>query len=416
MTHDDRPPGQGGSASALAARRRSLPLVQKLAGGTVALSLALTLGACGVLPAAGPSSSSILSSPSAGSSKVSYALVEVTPAIIHLLRPPATTTLASLGGRRGRAAIRLGPGDVVSLSIFEASSGGLFIPTDAGSRPGNFISLPTVEVDQRGNLTVPYAGQVRAAGRTLAEVQDEIEGKLRNRAIDPQIVLAVQEQRSNRITVVGEVATPGMFALSAAGERVLDAIARAGGPRYDSDQTFVTLQRGGRDATMLYKELVQQPANNVWLQPGDTISIFRDTRTFITLGASGQGRLGVSLQSRFESGTMTLAEAIARAGGILDERGDPKGVYVYRLEKKKRLQQMGYDFGAYPEELVPTVYKVDLRDAGGIFLASKFSIADKDVVYLANAPIVDYMKFVDILHANLMTAREGALLVKDVRN
>jgi polysaccharide export outer membrane protein len=355
--------------------------------------------------------------PAADPSKVAYALVEVTPGIVQYLHPPAKGGMAALGsGKRSRASIRLGPGDVVSLSIFEASAGGLFIPSDAGSRPGNFVSLPTVEVDQRGELTVPFAGQVKASGRTLAQVQDEIEAKLRNRAIDPQVVLAIQEQRSNRITVVGEVETPGIFPLSSAGERVLDAIARAGGPRFEGVETFVTLQRGGHEATMLYNRLVQEPANNIWLRPGDTISIYRDTRTFITLGASGQGRLGVSLQSRFESESMTLAEAVARAGGILDERGDPKGVYVYRMERKKRLQKMGYDFSWLPGDFVPTIYRVNLRDPGGLFLASKFSIADKDVVYLANAPIVDYLKFLDIVRANLLTARDGALLAKDIQS
>lgn len=381
----------------------------------VGLLVALGLGACGMIPASGPSSTSIQSRLPPDPGKAAYALVDVTPAVLQHLKPAGTASLASLGGRHGKAAIRLGPGDVVSLSIFEASSGGLFIPTDAGSRPGNFVSLPVVEVDQRGELTVPYAGQVRAAGRTLAQVQSEIQAKLSNRAIDPQVVLSLQEQRSNRITVAGEVATPGIFPLSSAGERILDAIARAGGSRYESDETFVTLQRSGRDATILYNRLVQEPSNNVWLQPGDTVSVFRDTRTFITLGASGMAANGASLQSRFETENLSLAEAIARAGGILDQRGDPKAVYVYRMESTKRLQQMGYDMRAYSGGVIPTVYQVDLRDAGGFFIAGKFPIADKDVVYLANAPIVDYLKFIDILNANIVTAREGALLVKDVK-
>lgn len=382
----------------------------------VGLLFACGLAACDGLPAAGPSSTGILSRLPTEPNKAAYALIEVTPAIADYLKPPATAGFASLGGTRSRAAIRLGPGDVVSLSIFEASAGGLFIPSDAGSRPGNFISLPTVEVDQRGNLTVPYAGQVRASGRTLAEVQSEIEAKLRNRAIDPQIVLAIQEQRSNRVTVVGEVNAPGIFPLSSAGERVLDAIARAGGSRYESDETFVTLQRGRREVTVLYNRLVREPSNNVWLQPGDTVSLYRDERTFITLGASGQASNGASLQSRFESEHMSLAEAVARAGGILDDRGDPKAVYVYRMEDKRRLERFGYDVRVFPGGVVPTIYKVDMRDAGGFFVAGKFPIADKDVVYLANAPIVDYMKFLAILNANIGTAREGALLVKDVKD
>ena len=68
----------------------------------------------------------------------------------------------------------LGIGDVVSVTIFEAEPGGLFIPLEASARPGNFITLPNQTVDSNGNITVPYAGMIRAAGRTTSEVQEAI--------------------------------------------------------------------------------------------------------------------------------------------------------------------------------------------------------------------------------------------------
>jgi protein involved in polysaccharide export with SLBB domain len=60
--------------------------------------------------------------------------------------------------------ITLGIGDVVSITIFEAEAGGLFVPGDA-QRPGNFVTLPDQIVGSDGNITVPYAGTIRAAGR-----------------------------------------------------------------------------------------------------------------------------------------------------------------------------------------------------------------------------------------------------------
>ena len=65
----------------------------------------------------------------------------------------------------------LGIGDVVSATIFEAEAGGLFLPSEAGARPGNFVTLPDQIVDSDGNVTVPYAGKIRAAGRTPLEVE-----------------------------------------------------------------------------------------------------------------------------------------------------------------------------------------------------------------------------------------------------
>jgi polysaccharide export outer membrane protein len=76
--------------------------------------------------------------------------------------------------RRSPRRITLGIGDVVSVTIFEAEPGGLFLPIEAGARPGNFVTLPDQTVDSNGNITVPYAGTIRAAGRTPSEVQQAI--------------------------------------------------------------------------------------------------------------------------------------------------------------------------------------------------------------------------------------------------
>jgi protein involved in polysaccharide export with SLBB domain len=70
--------------------------------------------------------------------------------------------------------IKLGIGDVVSVTIFEAEPGGLFVPSEPGARPGIFVTLPSQVVDTNGNITVPYAGTIRALGRTPAEVQEAI--------------------------------------------------------------------------------------------------------------------------------------------------------------------------------------------------------------------------------------------------
>ena len=74
--------------------------------------------------------------------------------------------------------ITLGIGDIVSVTIFEPP-GGLFVPSDAGARPGNFVTLPNQIVDSDGNITVPYAGTIPAAGRTPSEVQQAINEALR---------------------------------------------------------------------------------------------------------------------------------------------------------------------------------------------------------------------------------------------
>jgi protein involved in polysaccharide export with SLBB domain len=75
--------------------------------------------------------------------------------------------------------ITLGVGDLVSVTIFEAEPGGLFVPSEPGARPGNFVTLLNQVVDTNGNITVPFAGTIRALGRTQSEVQEAINEALR---------------------------------------------------------------------------------------------------------------------------------------------------------------------------------------------------------------------------------------------
>src|SRR6516162_6626697 len=116
----------------------------------------------------------------------------------------------------------------LSVTIFEASAGGLFIPAEASVRPGNFISMPNQAVDIHGNISIPYAGNIRAAGRTAVEVQQAIIDALKNRAIEPQAVVSLVDQRTSLITVLGAGRSARVPA-QATPERLLDVISRAGG-------------------------------------------------------------------------------------------------------------------------------------------------------------------------------------------
>ena len=99
----------------------------------------------------------------------------------------------------------------ISVTIFEAAAGGLFIPSEAGVRPGNFVAIPNQPIDTDGNISIPYAGKIRAAGRTPIQVQDAIVDALKNRAIEPQVVVSIVNQNSSLITVLGDVGTPLTF-------------------------------------------------------------------------------------------------------------------------------------------------------------------------------------------------------------
>lgn len=348
------------------------------------------------MPAAGPHSWDVRNHIQDATS-LPYALVKVDPQIEHVLAkyPPGFAGVFS--DRRPPEQIKFGIGDIVGVTIFEAAAGGLFIPSEAGVRPGNFVQLPNQAVDDQGNISIPYAGAIRALNRTPVEVQQSIVNALKNRAIEPQVVVTLVTQNTSLISVLGEVNTPSRFPVTPAGERVLDEIARAGGPKDHGYDTWVTLERGGRQATIPFGALVYEPANNVYTRPNDTIYLYQEPQTFVAFGASGQQG-----QINFGAWRISLAEAVAKAGGLNDTLADPAWVFVYRGETRKIAAQLGIDVSKFTGRIIPVVYNINFRDPAGYFLATKFQMRNKDVLFASNAPAVENAKIMNYIR--LVTA------------
>ncbi len=234
-------------------------------GRVSAIALMTLIAGCSSLPRSGPDDQAIVGAAKAtvGSQNqsvgIDYVLVNISKDILPFVDATGASSLkGGFGGGRGPAPdLPLGNGDVVSVAIFEAQSGGLFIPVDAGSRPGNYITLPDQTVDRAGTITVPYAGRVRVAGRSVAAVQNDIENALANRAIEPQVVITLVKARANVVSVLGDVNDPAKIEISAAGERVLDAIAEAGGISSPGGETFVYAAAAGTGSNYPVRSLGQ---------------------------------------------------------------------------------------------------------------------------------------------------------------
>jgi polysaccharide export outer membrane protein len=377
-------------------------LVHRL-GRAAAVGTVLLAGGCGVIPTAGPGKIDIAAGQRDPAS-VDYGLVKITSEVVRTLAQYEPRGIANaFHDRRPPPEIRFGIGDVVSVTIFEAAAGGLFIPIEAGVRPGNFVTLPNQPVDTSGNISVPYAGAVPAKNKTPSEVQAEIVDKIRNRAIEPQAVVALVNQNTSLISVLGEVNTSNRFPALPAGEHILDSITRAGGIKDQGHDSWVVLERGGRRATIPFGDLIYEPANNIWAWPGDTIYVFRQPQTFLAFGASGQQG-----QFNFDAWRVTLAEAVGKAGGLLDLQADPGSVYLYRMEARALAEKLGVDCSKFTGPNVPVIYTISFRDPGGYFMATKLAMRDKDVVFAANADAVDVSKFLAFIN-NINATGNGAL-------
>jgi polysaccharide biosynthesis/export protein len=410
-------PGLGRGTCANRSRERS---VAKRIGVSLLAAMAIALlPACSELPGTGPKSMAVDAFATAGlrsNAALPYALVDVSADTIGLLSQPNLISFqGAFPDKRPKPEQVAGVGDVLNISIFEAAPGGLFTPAQAaGARPGNFVDLPAQAVDQKGSIYVPYAGEIPAAARTLPEIQQAIVARLRNRAIEPQVVVSLNQQHSSVVSVLGDVNTPGVLALNSVGERLLALIARAGGPKFEAIESYVTLQRDGRQVRVLLSRVVHDPRENIFIRPNDVIFITHEAPTFTALGALNQNVFGFNSEINFDVETLTLAQAIGKAGGLNDQQSDPAEVFVYRYEDRHLLQKMGVETKKFSYDRIPTIYHVNLRDPSGMLLAAGFQIRSKDVMYVANARVVDYYKLLTLISNTANTTSNVATAVTNV--
>jgi polysaccharide export outer membrane protein len=367
--------------------------------------LALGLTACGT-PIDGPPGEAVYRSAAIHvrddkDQSLPYCLVSLTPSIGELLAKRQPRLAGQFSDRRGPNPLQIGIGDLIRVTLFESSAGGLFFPLEGGARTGNFLVIPDQNVDGKGDISIPYAGQIQARGRTPAQVQEAIVNALKNRAIEPQAVVTVVQQRDSLISVVGEVGSSVRFPASATGERVLDAIARAGGLRGPGQESWVLLERGGKIAVTPFSALIEEPANNIYVRAHDTLYVYREPQTYLAFGAvTRQGQIP------FDAWHLSLAEAIAKAGGLLDDRAEPGWVFLFRAEHRDFAAQLDPKCVVRDGRYIPVIYEVNLRDPATYFLATALSMRNKDVVFVSNARTVEKTKLMTYIRTINSTIQE----------
>jgi polysaccharide export outer membrane protein len=311
--------------------------------------------------------------------------------------------LSSLGlGAQQTAPFARAPTDASASAQARASLGApgassqklqeLLQEATASGRPGTRI--PDQQVGSDGAISIPYAGRIAAAGRTTAEVERTIEKQLGPKALEPHAIVAIRRSVANSVTVSGEALKAGRVPLSARGDRLLQVIAAAsGGAAIPQHEVFVQLSRNGNTAAVPLKTLVEHPEEDIFAEPGDILTLVRRPKTFSTFGATGK-----NTAITFDSEKLSLAEALAKAGGLVDDRADPRAVFLFRYEPVGLVRALGQPIAtAAPEGVSPIVYRLDLSDAKSYPLAREFRVRDKDIIFVANAEARELYKFFSAL-------------------
>jgi polysaccharide export outer membrane protein len=200
----------------------------------------------------------------------------------------------------------IGPQDVLTIAVFEqADLGGKY----------------AVELD--GSFTFPLIGRVQAGGMTIRDFEIDLKAKLADGYFkNPQVAVAIEQYRSQRVFVTGEVRNPGSYALT--GDMTLiEALARAGSTTPAASDEVVVVRGGkgtdqaavpgdGRETRRINLKNLQSGTavtENVALRDGDTIYVAKAELTYVL----GQVKNPGSYPIRSDT---TVLQALSLAGGV----------------------------------------------------------------------------------------------------
>jgi len=352
-------------------------------------SVLLALGACG-LPRSGPNTSEILAGAVENGGETNIVYVDDRVARAATVTTPLGFPRTFLNA--GAISVdRIRAGDNLTVTIWENVENGLLAAPGASS-----TTLKDIQVDQLGNIFVPYAGIVRASGRTPEELRVDLTRLLARQTPDPQIEVRRTAGEAAVVNVVGGVNNQGVFALSAANRRLTSVLAIAGGVAIDPAGTKITVQRSGESGSIWLRDLYDNPANDINLRAQDRIIVEKDQRYFTVLGASsGQTRVD------FQSKEPNVVDALSAVSGLDGRVADPRGIFVFRIEPAEIANAvMGTDEFTSPQRMA---YVIDLTKEESIFTAQAFQLRDRDTIYVTEAPFVSWTRVLETVAGTVRT-------------
>jgi len=293
---------------------------------------------------------------------------------------------------------RVGPRDILNITVWDHPE--LTIPA------GEFRSAESAGnvVGEDGTFFYPYVGVVQAAGRTVEDIREELTARLSKYIEFVQLDVRVASYRSQRVYVVGEVATPGIQLVKDIPLTVLEAINNAGGVTSEADLRNIILTRDDKTYSINLLSLYEggDVTQNVLLQHGDVLNVpdsalnkvfvLGETNHFVAGGAIGRSRSLVMNKAR-----MTLTEALSEAGGFDQETSDPARIFVFRGGLGK-----------------PEIFHLNAKSPDALLLADRFPLQPRDVIYVDRAEGIRWNQIISQIQPtiNLLNAFDGALRVQ----
>jgi len=382
----------------------------------------ISISACSAIPDSGPTEHGVLKAEKdPAHNPLQFKIIPITPQIAKILYSEIPPLISSLDSKEKYIVHndRIGPGDILTITIFELGSG-LFSAgggTSSGSSESPSASglvasvtnqnLPPTQVEADGTIAVPYVGRMHASGITPQILAENIRHNLLKKSQNPQVMVRISNDISNTVIVSGEVHKPGRVLLSTAQERLSDLVAISGGAIYPPEDTHIQLVRGNRTGATDLGTLETVPQEDIRAMPGDRIHVIYQPRTYTVFGAAGKE----AAETPFKSPKVTLAEALARVGGPNDGRADPNAAFLFRFEDPVAARQLGLNTPSTPQG-IPVIYKLDMMDPNSYFLAQQIPMKTKDVILIGNAKINRFYKLNQLIGTLMSPAITAAYAVR----
>ncbi|MBN3839068.1 sugar ABC transporter substrate-binding protein [Burkholderia sp. Ac-20349] len=289
----------------------------------------------------------------------------------------------------------IGSGDVLQITVWDHPE-----LAAAQGNPGTQQVRPAdpaagFVVDQAGNLTFPYVGELHVAGMSTSEIQAALANRLSTWFVAPQLTVRVASYRANRVYVDGEVRAPGAQPVNDAPMTLLEAITRAGGFTADADQSRMTLVRAGTAYPVDLPGLIRErlDPSRIVLRNGDLLQVgARDQSGVYVMGEVNKPTTALPLRN----GRLTLADALSQAGSVSQGTADPKQTYVIRAGADRQAQ----------------VFHLDGRSPVSMVLANEFELQPRDVVYVDSTKLARFGRVLAQLLPAINAGLTAAIVTK----
>lgn len=345
----------------------------RLAKHILWIALALSLAACGNLPRGAAIQAEIIKG--ADDPQADFVIYPVSKAFLPSLVAWPTTGERKYGWlshSHGSKAQVIQPGDTLDVVIWDSADNSLLITP--GQRSAN---LGAIRVSSAGSIFVPYVGKVKVSGRTPDSARSLLQRQIENVVPGAQVQVSMAEGRVNSVDLVSGVRTPGNIKMPSQDFSVLAAISAAGGVNEALTNPQVKLVRGHKTYSTSLKRLFENPKLDTRLKGGDQLIVEKDSRYFLSLGATGSEN-----QFGFNRDKVSALDALSIIGGVNDNRANPKGVLILREYPTSALSD-----GSKGPTKQRVVFTIDLTTSDGLFSARNFYINSGDLVLATESPV-----------------------------